>query len=125
MFAAAAAAVVVEGTMLSLSRLVDESHQSVVVRLVRGCTLHLLRVISICCACRADDMPPSAVNTFCNLLHTLTVSGHLADTGKLTSLFAHSLCVELAFLVHVEPAVLDVNLQKRSWYRMQGKAGWY
>jgi len=91
MFAAAAAAAVEGGLSrrcrsLSLSLLADEGRQSCIVRLVRGCTIQLLRVIGICCARHADDMSPHAVSTFCNLLHTLTVSGHLDDTGTLASL---------------------------------------
>ena len=68
---------------LSLSMLMDESRSrpSAVLSLARSSTLQLLRLLSICCARHADEMPPSAVTTFCNLLHTLTVSGHRDDTA--------------------------------------------
>ena len=69
---------------LSLSLLADESRQMAIVRLVRCCTVQLLRVISICCTRHADDMQLRAVSTFCNLLRSLTVSGYLSDSGKLT-----------------------------------------
>jgi len=84
----AAAVASVEAMMpkrsLSLSLLADESHQAAIVRLVHSCTVHLLRIISICCTRHADDMQVGAISTFCNLLQSITVTGYLSDSGKLS-----------------------------------------
>jgi len=92
---------------LSLSLLVDESHQAAIVRLVRSCTVHLLRIISICCTRHADDMQLSAVSTFCNLLQSLTISGYLSDSGKL------SLAILICFVIFLHSCFYSVRLRGR------------
>ena len=84
---------------LSLSLLANESPKMAIVRLVHSCTVQLLQIVSICCARHADHMQLSSVSTFCNLLRSLTVSGHLADSGKLLLSFCHSSLNEILLLV--------------------------
>jgi len=107
---------------LSLSVVGDESRQSSVVRLVRSCTVHLLRMLTICCARHANNMPPSTVNTLSNLLHALTVSGHHTDSGKLIChviltmlLLILPVCVELTAVSRGREALATVNNVTEDW----------